>query len=178
MKEWKTVEHFEGLYEVSNHGEVRSLPHLSVNGSRLKGRELSLIHNANDEYLRVNLRKSGKPSVWLVHRLVAEAFVPKQKGKTEVNHKDGNKHNNAANNLEWVTASENQQHALRTGLRKLNDPSHSKKVGVYNPEGTLCDTYPSVAEAQRKTGLSLCAIYNRCNGRVAKPLHGCVWRYI
>ena len=178
MIQWLPLRGFEDRYEVSNLGEVRSLPHLSIDGRHFKGRLLALIKNANDDYLRVNLNKNGKTSAYLVHRLVAETFIQNPFGKPEVNHKDGNKRNNAAENLEWVTPHENQRHALATGLRGLNCPAHSRQVAVYNLDGSLRRIYPSVAEAHRSTGISLSALYRRCEGQVNQPLLGYVWRYV
>lgn len=82
-------------------------------------------------YLAVDLYDGGKRSTERVHRLVAEAFVPNPDNKPEVNHKDGNKHNNNASNLEWVTSKENCRHAWSQGLMK---PSRSM-LGRKNPNG-------------------------------------------
>lgn len=179
-EKWKSVVGFEGCYEVSDCGSVRSLPRLSAKGSRLKGQPIALVANKNDGYLRVNLRgASGEKTTKLLHRVVAEAFIDNPDLKPEVNHKDGNKRNNHAHNLEWCTASENQQHALKNGLRKLNDPSHSKMVGMFQENGELLRTlFPSVAEAARITQTSPWAIYNRCQGRVSRSHLGMVWGYI
>ena len=73
---------------------------------------------SNGQYLKVALCIKGKLKQFLVHRLVAKAFVPNPENKREVNHIDGNKTNNKVSNLEWVTASENQTHAVKTGLKK------------------------------------------------------------
>lgn len=109
---WKPVKDFEGLYEVSNMGNVRSLNY------RCTG-EIKILKPGKDKrgYLKVNLYKSSKYSSKRVHRLVATAFIPNLDNKTQVNHIDGNKQNNTVSNLEWCTNSENMQHAWRTGLR-------------------------------------------------------------
>ena len=87
-----------------------------------------------DGYLQVQLYKNGIRSHKRVHRLVAEAFIPNPNNKPEVNHKDGNKHNNSVDNLEWVDKSENMKHAFRTGLCKHN-PNHKPMLGHKNPNG-------------------------------------------
>lgn len=117
MKErWKPVKGFEGKYIVSNLGNVMSLPRTILN--RL-GRE----YTVDGFTLSKRISGTGYENVYLgnsvsksVHRLVAEAFVPNPNGFPEVNHIDGNKKNNCASNLEWVTHSENIKHALETGL--------------------------------------------------------------
>ena len=179
VEEWKAVAGFDGFYEVSNHGRIRSLPRVSTTGRRLKGKTIALISNKNDGYLRVNLRDSrGAHTTKTLHRVVAEAFVTNPKGKPEVNHIDGNKRNNRAENLEWCTPKENQQHALKTGLRKPNCSSTSKAVGMFRENGELLRTFPSVAEAARTMQTSPNSIYNRCEGRVAGSLYGYTWKYV
>lgn len=115
-EQWKPVKGFEGKYIVSNFGNVMSIPRTYINKL---GREYTIDgftlvkHDGTNGYERVWLGDSVKKSV---HRLVAEVFVPNPYGYTEVNHKDGNKKNNRASNLEWVTHKENIEHALETGL--------------------------------------------------------------
>lgn len=87
--------------------------------SRKPGCDHPLAQSISDRgYPRVYLQINGKKKVMKIHRLVAELFVPNPDNKREVNHKDGNKRNNNADNLEWCTRSENLKHAYRTGLRK------------------------------------------------------------
>lgn len=110
---WKDVSGYE-RYAVSSMGRVRS----NISGKILSTRR------ARNGYLRVNLRKGNvkyeKPTVIHVHKLVAEAFLSPIKGKTCVNHIDGNKTNNHVDNLEWVTNKENTEHAIRNGLMNPN----------------------------------------------------------
>mgnify|MGYP003296731839 CR=1 FL=1 len=105
---WKPIRDFEELYEVSNLGRVRSLRRNII--MKLRTRE-------NDGYVTCTLSNDGKVRGKLVHRLVAEAFIPNHKNKPEVNHIDGDKQNNSITNLQWVTASENQNHSIKIGLR-------------------------------------------------------------
>ena len=104
---WKPIPGAEG-YEVSNLGNVR-------NANKTTHLALSILNG----YYKVCL---GKYGTYLVHRLVAQTFIPNPKDKPQVNHINGNKRDNRAENLEWVTASENTQHAVKTGLK------------VYTPE--------------------------------------------
>ena len=106
---WKPISGFEGLYEVSNMGRVRSLRRNIVISARKREK---------DGYVTCNLSKEGSVKCKLVHRLVAETFIPNKESKPEVNHIDGNKQNNSIKNLQWVTASENQRHSIEIGLRK------------------------------------------------------------
>ena len=104
---WKPVNGYEGLYEVSNLGNVRSIR---------TNRTMKLqLHKG---YLKVGLYKQRTLKQFSVHRLVASAFIPNPKSKPEVNHLDGDKTNNRADNLEWCTPCENANHALAMGLRK------------------------------------------------------------
>lgn len=116
---WKPILSVEGTssYEVSNLGNVRTA--LFTDNALQKKRSGKLLkpNLVNSGYPVVWLRHKGKSSIRLVHRLVAEAFCGES--KKQVNHKDGNKLNNVATNLEWVSAKENNQHAIDTGLRLL-----------------------------------------------------------
>jgi hypothetical protein len=117
MENWKAVEGYEGLYEVSDQGRVRSLDRYTT-GKRnrlIKGKVLANAHNELG-YCIVQLCKDGVPKKTRVHRLVARAFIPNPEEKPYVNHLDGNPSNNTAQNLEWCTQKENIQHAYATGL--------------------------------------------------------------
>ena len=117
---WKPVINYEGYYEVSNLGNVRSCDRLVKcsrgNNFRLwKGKILSQTKAATRGYYQVSLSKEGVTTKVYVHKLVAEAFLENQ--DETVNHKDGNKLNNKSSNLEWVSYSENNKHAFRIGLK-------------------------------------------------------------
>ena len=105
---WKPIKNYEKLYEISTYGRVLSLRRKIIMRGRLR----------KDGYVTYNLVKDGNVSCKLAHRLVAETFLPNPEEKLEVNHIDGKKHNNIVHNLQWVTPSENQKHAIANGLRK------------------------------------------------------------
>jgi hypothetical protein len=111
---WRNVENFEGLYQVSNFGRVRSMDRYVTrkqSGRNLiKGRTLSAAAGKR-RYPRVTLCDGERKEPWLVHRLVAIAFLEPDDSRPQVNHKDGDRHNNHVSNLEWCTHAENMRHA-------------------------------------------------------------------
>lgn len=122
---WKPIENYEGYYEISSHGRVKSIerkihcPTVLGTGCCRTVPERMLKHNLMKGYHCVTLQKDGKVKVFRVHRLVIEHFGEKQpSAEYQVNHIDGNKNNNCIDNLEWVTPLENTHHAIETGLRK------------------------------------------------------------
>lgn len=124
MKEiWKPLKDYEGRYEVSNLGNIRSLNY------HLTGKMQLLKQQKNkDGYLYVSVPKEyNKRRQILIHRAVAMAFIENPLNKPEVNHKDGNKQNNNSDNLEWVTMQENQRHAWTNGLKEKVRIESSKR---------------------------------------------------
>ena len=117
---WKSVVGYEGLYEVSDSGTVRSVPHyvMRSNGRKFFVKETYLKPDRQKKgYLRVKLTDAnGVEHFPLVHRLVAEAFIPIPKNKPFINHIDAQTDNNSVDNLEWVTNKENLEHASKLGL--------------------------------------------------------------
>lgn len=125
MHMWKPVPAFQGLYEVSNTGQVRSVERTvqckSSNGtvSRLYKSQLLKPQLNKKGYLKIKLyRTKSDWKMFFVHRIVAAAFLDNPKNLPQVNHKDGDKCNNAASNLEWITNADNMRHAFVTGVRR------------------------------------------------------------
>lgn len=114
---WKQVEDYEGLYFVSNLGNVKN------------HRKVLKVHPQNSGYLQITFTKEGVRRKFLVHRLVANAFIQNANRLPIVNHIDGDKHNNAATNLEWCTNSDNILHARELGLNPYNLPTKGVKKG-------------------------------------------------
>lgn len=119
-KEWKQIKEFEGLYKISNYGDVVTLQksvEIPNGGTRLQCQRILSQEIMEKGYRRVSLSKGGETVHKLVHVLVAEAFIRKPEMFTQVNHRDGNKGNNLAPNLEWCTEEYNHHHAIENGLR-------------------------------------------------------------
>ena len=113
---FKNIKGYEGLYQVSDKGQVLSLE--KKRGHRIYPRKILTIITDETGYSKVSLFKNGKTKRCLIHRLVAQAFLKNNNNYPQVNHKDGNKANNTIENLEYCTASENMKHAVKMGLNK------------------------------------------------------------
>lgn len=144
MEIWKDVLGYEGIYQVSDLGNVKSLDRVSYHprfgDMNLKGGIKKQCNNRYG-YLMVGLHKEGRLKSHTVHRLVAIAFIPNPENKSEVNHKFGNKKDNRAIVLEWNTQEENIEHAIRTGL--------SVSKGEYNSNSKLTES--QVLEIRKNT---------------------------
>lgn len=162
MDVWKDIQGFEGLYRVSNTGKVFSIRR----GKVLKGKV--------DRYgYQAVVLWNGKNNYRTVHRLVAEAFVPKNGACNVVNHLDCNKQNNCADNLEWTTVQGNTKHAYD------NSKEYQKRVAIINPmgieakkikldayfNGVYVGSFNGKKEAAKKLNISEKTIYNRLHGR-------------
>ena len=152
---WKDVVGYEGVYKVSDKGNVYSVRRVSSIGRRIGGRVLKPAPSTGG-YLQVQLCKNGKVKSKLIHRLVAEAFIPNPKKLPEVNHKDENPSNNELSNLEWCDAGYNVNYGTRN--ERL-----SKKLRAVNIENGEIIRFKSTAEAGRK-GYSQGGVAAACRG--------------
>lgn len=128
---WKPVKDFEGLYEVSNLGRVRSLPKpINYKGIKTVLYKGKVLKGSQDKagYIHVILHKNTKPYVRLVHRLVAVAFIPNPNNYREVNHINANKTDNRVENLEWCTCQQNKDHAVKNGLTAIGERNSAHKL--------------------------------------------------
>lgn len=178
---WKTVVDFEGIYEVSNLGNVRSLTRDVVrgNGVMLKRGKIIAQNKTTNGYLTVHLYKDTVRTVKLVHRLVAEAFIPNPDNLPEVNHKDENKHNNTSKNLEWCTRAYNGSYGSRT-KRAIITSLANNKLGIAVVAEPVDEGVPlyfkSMMDAKR-AGYTYQVISAICTGRRGKTHKGYYWRY-
>lgn len=157
---WKQIYDYPN-YEVSDKGEIRNIK---------SGRILKTRPNPRGYYY-TNLSKNGNLKVFRIHRIVAQLFIPNPDGKSEVNHIDGNKKNNAADNLEWVTREENRQHAIDTGLMSGGIP-----VDQYEMTGEFVARYESLSKAAFSVNGDSQAISHCCKGWQSHH-RGFVWKY-
>ena len=173
-EEWRDVVGYEGLYQVSSKGRVKSLNY------RRTGKEKVLkLGKDNNGYLTVGLHKEGKVKWCTVHRLVATAFIPNIENLPEVNHIDECKTNSNVENLEWCTREYNISYGTknkRAAEANTGKPKLSKPVIAISKESGLIMEYPSVREASRQTGISNGNIVNCCKGK-RKSCGGYYWMY-
>lgn len=173
LEMWKPIEGYEGLYEVSNLGRVKSLKRLHT-----KERILSYFLNRQG-YQRVNLWKENQSKKYSVHRLVAKAFVDNPENKNVVNHIDENKQNNCSCNLEWVTGLENHNCGTinkRISKSLTNNQKKSKPVKAFDDDGNCIGSFPSVYEASRSTGINVSSIRDCLHCR-SKHAGGYIWQF-
>lgn len=165
---WKDIEGYEGLYQVSNMGRVKSLERYVQNNLGMQ-HKLEKMKEPSERrrkdglqgYFALQLYKDNKGKNCYIHRLVAETFIENPDHKETVNHINGDKHDNRAENLEWASYAENNRHAVEIGL---NDSKHrrnrkgSTPVAQYDLRMNLLAVYPSMREAERQTGVDCTAI--------------------
>lgn len=176
MKEiWKPIKDYEGLYEISNFGNVKILArnytrynYLTKRYNIIKVKEKITQGTINGGYRRICLTKNKVEKNKHIHKLVAEAFIPNPNNYSYVNHIDGNKQNNYIDNLEWCTLYQNNTHAYKTGLRKSTDIT---PILQYDLEGNFIREYKSINEASKETNLDIRHISRNING-IGKQIGG------
>lgn len=154
---WKDIEGYEGLYQVSNFGRVKSLDRLDSANHKLKGKLKSTSIRPNG-YVNVILYKNSQRKGYSVHRLVAETFIPNPEQKPQVNHKDEDKTNNTVLNLEWATNKENVNHGNRTTKAMIK---MSKEVYCFETG----KTYINARHASEALGVSRECVRDVCLGK-------------
>lgn len=169
---WKDITGYEGLYQISNLGDLRNIKfYRKIKPYKHKG------------YLRVALCKNNHCIHFYVHRLVAQEFILNPENKPEVNHKDGNKLNNCVDNLEWITRKGNMEHARKTGLWRVTENMkkaliiyHKKPVSQYTMTGEFVRSFDSAKSASNYTNINSGNI-TLCSKGKRNSAGGYVWEY-
>jgi hypothetical protein len=182
--EWKPIKGYEGLYEVSNNGKVRSCDTYLMSKCGIilkenKGAKIKSYITNGYECVCLYDRKKKIGKKFLVHRLVLLSFdIDNPENKLFVNHINGIKNDNRIENLEWVTHSENMIHSFRVLGNTLRgeDSPHNKMVYQYDFKGNLIKTYFGATEAGKENKLSQGNISNCCRG-ITNSYKGYVWSY-
>lgn len=154
---WRWVVGYEGLYMVSDQGRVMSVPKATKPDGVVLSQQLG-----KNGYLTVHLCKNGKHRRVSVHRIVASAFIENPHGKSDVNHKNGDKQNNALNNLEWVTRSENVKHAYDTLKRTrshIGTPRPTKRKLTYEQAEEIRASNESQSNLAKEYGVTQRSIW-------------------
>lgn len=169
MEEWKDVIGYESLYQVSNLGNVKSLDRLVETSRGPRFYEGRLLNNCKLKigYMSVRLSKDGILTTFYVHRLLMESFYGVDIYKVCVNHINGDRSDNRIDNLEWVSYSENTNHAINI-LKSLTPPS--KKIGKYDKQNKLIKTYDSLKDAAEDNDIAPANISVACNNKQRKKV--------
>lgn len=162
MEKWNVIKDFTN-YEISDLGQVRNI----------KTKKILSDKKVQNGYKQVGLCVNGKPVRKSIHRLVAEMFVPNDDKKLTVNHKDGDKLNNKASNLEWMTSQENVNHAFTNNLTKVK----VCPIIQFDLDDNEIDRFPSIKTIEEKLGYDRSAIIRVCKGR-NKTAYGFKWKYV
>ncbi len=182
IEEWRDIKGYEGFYQASNLGNIRSLAVYSFKYQRVIQRKYPRLlkpETTHDGYKRVVLSLYGKKRKFSVHRLVAASFINNPNNYPEVNHKDERTDNNRADNLEWCTASYNSNYGTlpkRIKERLAEKHPTAKVVNQYAMDGRLLNTYPSARKASEYFSVSPSMIERACRGQ-AKTAAGYKWSY-
>lgn len=161
---WKDIGGYEGHYQVSNHGRIRSLNRITSDGKRIVGRVIRLRKDSKKRYMLVSLNKDGVRATCLVHRIVAKTFIPNIDNLPCVNHKDETQDNNRVANLEWCTHKYNSNYGTsKDKVRAAAIEQRARAILVIFPDDKV-KWFDSKRDACRKLNLN--------NGNVGRCLRG------
>lgn len=167
---WKDIEGYEGIYQVSNFGRIKSLSRKRIDRNQILPEKILLQRIKENGYCVVSLSKNGKEKKMLVHRLVAQAFISNQNNYKEVNHKDENKLNNNVNNLEYCTRKYNCNYGIR-------NKKHYRKVKQYDLNGNFIKEWESITNIKKYFNKPYnCGDISACINGKQKTAFGYIWR--
>ena len=175
-EKWRDIKGYEGLYQVSNLGRIKSLPKKIKMRNQYTEIEM-ILKPVKDKYGYYHItlcKEKEKNKSRQIHRLVAETFIPNLQNKPQINHINGIKTDNRIENLEWVTAKENTQHMLKLGLKKN---FRRKKINQYDLEGNFIKQWNSMTLASKCIGLTGNSHICSCCKGERKTAGGFIWRY-
>lgn len=180
-EEWRDISGYEGFYQASSLGKIRSVDRRCWNGKTMalmKGKILKLAFSGDDrKYLVAHLSKYHKQKTFSVHRLIAHAFLPNPDNLPEVNHKDENPSNNRVSNLEWCTRSYNTNYGTHNEkLRNTKSARYGKPILQFDLLGNFISEYPTLMAAERATGFHNGNISHCCRGDCSYA-YGYVWKF-
>jgi len=183
---WKDIKGYEGLYQVSNRGRVKSLERYikrGIHGIQYSPERIRKQSQTHDGYQIIILSKNKIKTTNRVNRIVADAFIPNPNNKPQVNHINNVRDDNRVENLEWVTASENQKYSYITNNRvnsNLNrfgiDNPLSKCILQYSADNKFIKKFYGIRDAERKTGINSGCITKCCKNK-RKIAGGFIWKY-
>ena len=176
VETWKSIHGYEGLYEISNNGQVKMLGRIKKyrwgNTSYVEPKTIAQCLVCG--YKKVKLRGyDGKTKMYSVHRLVAETFIPNPHNYPQVNHKDENKSNNNVDNLEWCTAKYNANYG--TGIKRCT-LARLKPILQFSKDGEFIRKWDSMKDVVNSLGISYSRISQACNG-ITKTSCGYIWKF-
>lgn len=163
---WKDIEGYEGLYQISNYGNVKSLR---------SGKNLSLNYDSK-KYLTAHLCNKDGQRRFRVHRLVALAFIPNANNFSQVNHIDENKENNFYKNLEWCNNKYNSNHGTRNERISMSRKMQTKKIYQFSLNGDYIKEWENIFDIIAEMKIQKSSIYRCCEG-IYKQAGGYVWKY-
>jgi len=159
LEKWRPIKGYKKLYLISDKGRIKSL----------KSDKIRKLSTTKDGYHTIRLSKKGIAKTYLVHRLLALAFISNESSKPIVNHRNSKRNDNRVSNLEWVTPSENSSHSVNQGNR-------GRKVEQFTINGTLIAVFSNMSLAAKTTNTNRTSIYMVCVGK-RKTANNFKWNY-